>query len=61
MKRLATLSTILLFLTSIILAGTTGKISGSVKDNQTGEALVGVNIVLVGTTFGASSDIEGNF
>ncbi len=61
MKRLATLSTILLFLSSIILAGTSGKISGSVKDNQTGESLVGVNIVLVGTTFGASSDIEGNF
>ena len=60
-KRLATLSTLLLFLTSIILAGTTGKISGSVKDNQTGETLVGVNIVLVGTTFGASTDIEGNF
>ncbi|MFZ4619588.1 MAG: TonB-dependent receptor [Bacteroidota bacterium] len=61
MKRLATLSTILLLFSSIILAGTTGKISGSVKDNQTGEALVGVNIVLVGTTYGASTDIEGNF
>ncbi len=61
MKRLATLSTILLLLSSHLLAGTVGKISGKVKDNQTGEPLVGVNIVLVGTTLGASTDIEGNF
>ncbi len=60
-KRLSTLSTILLLFSSIMLAGTAGKIAGAVKDSQTGEPLVGVNIVLTGTTLGASTDIEGNF
>ncbi len=51
----------LIILTSSLFAGTTGKIVGSVTDSKTGEPLPGVNIVLVGTTFGAVSDFEGNF
>ncbi len=42
-------------------AGTTGKVAGKVLDAQTGEPLVGVNVMLVGTTLGASSDIEGDY
>jgi outer membrane receptor protein involved in Fe transport len=42
-------------------AGTTGKIAGKVVDAQTKEALVGVNLVVVGTSLGAASDIEGNY
>ena len=42
-------------------AGTTGKVAGKVLDAQTGEPLVGVNVMLVGTTLGASSDIEGEY
>ncbi len=60
MKSFATLCIFLLF-TSLALSGTSGKISGKVKDAQSGEALVGVNITVTGTTYGASSDIEGNF
>lgn len=37
----------------VIYAGTTGKLSGSVKDSQTGEPLVSANIIIVGTEFGA--------
>jgi len=40
-------------------AGVTGKISGVVKDAETGEALVGVNIMLQGRQIGAASDIDG--
>jgi TonB-linked SusC/RagA family outer membrane protein len=36
------------------------KITGSVKD-ASGETLVGVNIVVKGTTVGTASDIDGNF
>jgi len=42
-------------------AGTTGKISGKVTDKMTGEALIGVNIILLGTTQGAATDIDGNY
>jgi outer membrane receptor protein involved in Fe transport len=43
------------------LAGTTGKIAGKVTDSKTGEALVGVNVLVVGTTRGGSTDIDGEY
>lgn len=43
------------------LAGNTGKIFGTVNDQQTGEALPGVNIFIRGSSFGAASDITGEF
>jgi outer membrane receptor for ferrienterochelin and colicin len=42
-------------------AGTTGKISGTVKDKATGEAIPGVNVRIDGSTLGASTDIEGRY
>jgi outer membrane receptor for ferrienterochelin and colicin len=44
-----------------LFAGTTGKISGTIIDAKTGEPLPGVNIVVVGTTYGAVTDFEGNY
>lgn len=44
-----------------LYAGTTGKIAGIVNDKQTGEALPGVNVLLEGTTLGASTDIDGYY
>lgn len=38
-----------------------GKISGKVVDGDTGEALIGVNVIIEGTAIGAASDIEGNY
>ncbi|MCU0413866.1 MAG: TonB-dependent receptor [Ignavibacteriaceae bacterium] len=53
---------LLVFLTSYFsYAGTTGKLSGSVKDSQTGEPLVGANIILEGTDYGAATNVDGNF
>lgn len=53
---------LLFFLTAyFIYAGTTGKLSGSVKDTQTGEPLVGANIIVVGTDYGAATNVDGNF
>jgi outer membrane receptor protein involved in Fe transport len=46
---------------STLWAGSTGKISGTVRDSRTKEPLPGVNVVVQGTTFGASSDPEGRF
>jgi outer membrane receptor protein involved in Fe transport len=44
-----------------VLAQTTGKISGVVTDAENGETLIGANIVIVGTSMGASTDIDGSF
>ena len=44
---------------SLLLAGTTGKVKGHIYDKQTGEALIGVNVWLNGTSLGASTDIDG--
>jgi outer membrane receptor protein involved in Fe transport len=42
-------------------AGTTGKISGIVRDQKSSEALPGVNVVVDGTSLGASTDIDGRY
>ncbi len=52
---------ILLGVTSSANAGSTGKIAGEVKDTQTGEALIGVNVLLEGTTQGAATNIDGYY
>lgn len=52
---------LVLLLTFTGWAGTTGKISGVIKSAETGEPLVGVNIVLEGTTLGTSSDADGYY
>ncbi len=61
MKRIAIVSFLCTLPFILLLAGTTGKISGTVIDSQNGEKLVGANIVIVGTQLGAISDLEGNF
>jgi outer membrane receptor protein involved in Fe transport len=50
-----------IFASSFIFAGSTGKIAGTVKDKETGEALPFANVFVDGTTMGAASDIDGNF
>ncbi|MDI6765530.1 MAG: TonB-dependent receptor [Bacteroidota bacterium] len=52
---------ILIILPYFLWAGTTGKLTGKVTDSKTKEALIGVNILMDGTTLGTSSDINGNY
>ncbi len=52
---------IMLICWSNTFAGTTGKISGRVIDAETKEPLYGVNVVLVGTNYGAATDMDGEF
>lgn len=56
-----TFMALLLVLHGAVLAGTTGKIAGRVVDKDTREALAGVNVVIVGTTMGAATDMNGYF
>ena len=43
------------------IAQQTATISGIVKDSQTGEALPGANVLLVGTGMGGKTDIDGKY
>ncbi len=52
---------LLLFLASSLFAQTTGKIIGTVTDKQTGEPLIGVNVVVEGRAIGAATDVNGQF
>ncbi len=52
---------IVLFLSVTMFAGTTGKISGYITDQETGEPIVGANIIIEGTYLGASCDLEGYY
>ncbi|MFI5237392.1 MAG: TonB-dependent receptor domain-containing protein [Ignavibacteriales bacterium] len=46
---------------STSLSQENASVFGKVVDSETGEDLIGVNILLEGTTIGTASDIEGNF
>lgn len=39
----------------------TGTIAGLVVDGETGETLIGVNVIIEGTTIGAATDLDGAF
>jgi CarboxypepD_reg-like domain/TonB-dependent Receptor Plug Domain len=61
MNRLITVLFFFLLLPGIVLAGTTGKLKGKVTDQQSGEPLIGANVLIVGTSFGAATDVNGRY
>ncbi len=52
---------VFIFMPAELFGGTTGKIAGKVIDAKTKEPLIGVNIVITGTTMGAATDVNGNY
>ena len=50
-----------MILAQVLIAGNTGKIFGTVVSKTSGEPLPGVNVFLRGTSYGAASDLEGEF
>ncbi len=65
MKKLGTFSKLIVFLlilgTSLFAQSGVGKMSGTVKDADTGEPLIGANVTLVNTNLGAAADINGEY
>ncbi|GJQ63164.1 MAG: hypothetical protein SCALA702_22170 [Melioribacteraceae bacterium] len=59
----AVLNFLLFFLlfNGLAFAGQTGKVSGYIIDDETGEPVVGANVILEGTYFGAACDLEGYY
>ena len=60
-SRLLTGLIFLLLFTGQLLPGTTGKITGKIIDDETKDPLPMANVTIVGTTLGASTDVNGNF
>lgn len=50
-----------LVLSSLGFAGTTGKITGTVTDANKGDKLIGANVLLQGTTLGATTNVDGDY
>jgi len=45
----------------LLSAGTTGKIKGKVIEKDSGQPVIGANVILEGTTKGAAADMDGNY
>ena len=62
MKHSFAISFLILFASAnFVFSGTTGKIAGLITDSETGMPLPGVNVMLVGSSFGAATNIDGYF
>jgi hypothetical protein len=51
---------LLLLLPAMALAQS-GKLRGQITDQETGEALVGANIIIVGSSYGAATNVNGEY
>jgi len=61
LKTLKYLISFMLVITINLIAGTTGKISGVITEEGTGTPLIGANIIVMETTMGASTDVNGQY
>ena len=52
---------VFLFLLPIAMFAQTGKIKGKVTEMGTEEPLIGANVILIGTSLGAATDINGEY
>lgn len=50
-----------LFIAAAGWAQTSGRVSGTVVDQETGEPLIGANVLVVGTNWGAATDEDGEY
>ncbi|MCF8261110.1 MAG: TonB-dependent receptor [Melioribacteraceae bacterium] len=60
-NRISLIMILLVAFSQNIFAGQTGKIAGKVLDRETGEAVIGANIIVEGTYLGAAADIDGYY
>ena len=45
----------------MLVAGTTGKITGRVTDNLSGESLIGCNVMIQSLGIGTATDLQGDY
>jgi len=61
MNKLLIITIGLAIITGTLIAQITGSISGTVIDERTQKPLIGTNVIVLDTNFGASTDIDGNY
>ncbi|MFZ1518070.1 MAG: TonB-dependent receptor [Ignavibacteriaceae bacterium] len=61
MSRFFLFFTLLVLSSPILLFSQTGKIVGKVLDKESGEALIGANVLIEGTNLGAATDVSGDY
>jgi len=47
--------------TNVLAQSTVGKLAGKIIDSETQEALIGANVIIMGTDLGAATDINGDY
>lgn len=52
---------LLLLIIPVIIYGQTGKVVGTVTDIESGDALIGANVIIEGTSFGAATNENGDY
>ena len=55
------LSTVLLTIISLLIVAQSGTLRGKIIDGETGEELIGATVMIMGTSIGAASDLDGNY
>ena len=60
-SKIVLLLTFAVFVVGSLIGQTAGKVRGTVTDESTGEALVGANVLIDGTGFGAATDENGEY
>ena len=52
---------LVILFTKFLFAGTTGKITGLITDKETGEPLIGCNVIILDTDLGTASNESGKY
>jgi len=60
-SRLAAILFLLLCSSNVLAQGQYGKLVGKITDANTGEPLIGANVIITGTNIGAATDLDGNY
>lgn len=61
MSRILQFISLIVLCTPIFVFSQTGKIVGKVTDAESGEALIGANVLIEGTNLGAATDVKGEY
>jgi len=60
-RRWFNILSIIVLVSQFSFAGTTGKLAGRVTAKESGEPLIGANVMIDGSVMGAATDLDGNF
>ncbi len=60
-KVIAPMLLLILLSVSPLWSGTTGKIAGVISDKDNGEPVIGATVIVMGTSLGAATDLDGHY